>query len=180
MEGPEDTAGLRWVDALARALPQGYRLRARTEADLHFLSQLYASTREEELSVVSWSIEQKAAFLQDQFDKQHTYYLEQYPRAHWLVIEGQVERIGRIYIEQNAREVRLMDVALLPRWRKQGIGSGLMRGFLSHADSLGLPVSLHVEPFNPAIRLYQRLGFTSVEARGYYQYMERAVAAATP
>ena len=160
--------------ALADALPAGYALRPRAPNDLPFLSRLYASTREQELRVVDWSDAQKAAFLQDQFDKQHAHYLQHYPRAQWLVIEHGPSPVGRIYLEQTSREIRLMDVALLPEVRGRGMGTALMHGLLAHADAAGLPVSLHVEPFNPASRLYRRLGFVEREARGYYLFMERA------
>ena len=159
--------------ALARELPAGVALRPREAADLPFLAALYASTREEELRPVDWPPERKQAFLQDQFDKQHQHYLQYYAGARWLVIEHRGERIGRLYAQQTGREIRLMDVALLPPWRNRGLGSALMRGLLAHADAHGLPVTLHVEPFNPALRLYLRLGFRKLESRGYYDFMER-------
>jgi ribosomal protein S18 acetylase RimI-like enzyme len=162
------------VAALAAGLPAGYQLRDRTHEDLPFLCALYASTRQDEMRLVNWPDAQKAAFLQDQFEKQHRHYLEHYPRAIWLVIEREDSPVGRIYLEQTIREIRLMDVALLPANRGQGVGSALMHALLAAADWAGLPVSLHVEPFNPAIRLYRRLGFVELETRGYYQFMERA------
>ena len=36
----------------------------------------------------------------------------------------------------------------------------------------GLPVRIHVEKFNPALRLYRRLGFTEIEDKGIYLFME--------
>ena len=159
-------------------LPEDARLRPRAESDLAFLSQLYASTREEELRPVQWSEAQKLAFLQDQFAKQHAHYLLHYPRAQWHVIEAGGRPIGRFYLEETGSEIRLMDVALLPAWRGRGIGGALMRALLEHADAQGLLVTLHVEPFNPAMRLYTRLGFRPVETRGVYVFMQRAGAGA--
>lgn len=173
MAWPRQIAAASLQPVLAAALPMGYGLRPRSHDDLAFLSRLYASTREDELRVVNWSDAQKAAFLQDQFDKQHAHYLEHYPQAQWLVIEREGAAAGRIYLEQTSREIRLMDVALLPALRGQGVGTALMNALLAHADRAGLPVSLHVEPFNPAMRLYQRLGFVELETRGYYLLMER-------
>ncbi len=171
--GPDEAA---WADlrpSLAAGLPEGFQLRDRTPADLVFLSQLFASTREDEMRLVDWTAPQKAAFLQDQFDKQHRHYLEHYPRAQWLVIEHENTPAGRIYVEQTSREIRLMDLALLPTIRGRGVGTSLMHALLAAADRDGMPVSLHVEPSNPAMRLYRRLGFIEVETRGYYQFMER-------
>jgi len=173
MERPQETAEIDLRPSLAVGLLAGYGLRERMQEDLAFLAQLYASTREDELRVVNWSDAQKAAFLQDQFDKQHLHYLVHYPRAQWLVIERERVPVGRIYLEQTASEIRLMDLALLPAVRGQGVGTALMHALIAHADEAGLTVSLHVEPFNPAMRLYRRLGFAEVETRGYYLFMER-------
>ena len=177
MAGSEEAAAPDLRPALAAGLPAGYQLRERTQGDLGFLAHLYASTRQDEMRLVDWTDAQKAAFLKDQFDKQHRHYLEHYRLAQWLVVEHEGAPAGRIYLEQIIREIRLMDVALLPANRGQGVGSALMRALLAAADRAGLPVSLHVEPFNPAIRLYRRLGFVEIETRGYYQFMERAAAA---
>jgi hypothetical protein len=44
---------------------------------------------------------------------------------------------------------------------------------LAEADEAGLPVVLHVEPANPARRLYERLGFVARAAEGIHLAMER-------
>ena len=173
MPGPETPAARDLVSALGRSLPDDYLLRARTEDDLEFLSVLYASTRAQELSVVPWSEVQKAAFLHDQFQKQHAHYLQHYPRAHWLVIEHRGAPVGRLYVEPGARDMRVMDIALLPEARNKGIGTCLMEALVDQADEAGVTVSLHVEPYNPARQLYRRLGLVDVETRGYYLFMER-------
>lgn len=159
--------------ALARRLAQGVALRPRTDADLAFLAGLYASVREDELRQVDWPAARKEAFLHDQFSKQHAHYLEHYPQAVWLVIECEGVAVGRLYAEQTGAEIRLMEVSLLPQYRNRGIGSALLQALLEHADQAGLPVSLHVEPFNPAYRLYERAGFATLETRGVYCFMQR-------
>ena len=166
-------AGPALAELLQQALPAAYGLRQRSEADLPFLCQLYAQTREEELAPVQWPAQQKEAFLADQFDKQHQHYLQHYPRAQWWMLTCQGAPMGRLYLEQTARELRIMDVSLMPAHRNQGLGTALMRSVLRHADGQRLTASLHVEPFNPALRLYQRLGFVHAETRGVYLFMQR-------
>ena len=161
------------VARLVEALPPGHGLRDRTEADLPFLCRLYAQTRRQELAPVPWTAEQKEDFLGDQFGKQHRHYLQHYPRAQWWVVTCEEAPIGRLYIEQTEAELRIMDVSLLEDRRNQGLGGALMRALLRHTDELGLPATLHVEPFNPALRLYERLGFATVETRGVYLFMRR-------
>ncbi|MBK7470654.1 MAG: GNAT family N-acetyltransferase [Betaproteobacteria bacterium] len=72
-------------------------------------------------------------------------------------------------------EVRLMDITLLPAQRNQGTGMQVVNALLHYADALRRPVSLHVEPFNPAKRMYARMGFVVSETRGLYEFMIRAI-----
>ena len=162
------------AEALARALPAGWRMRDRADSDLPALSQLYASTRWAELQAVDWPDEQKLAFLADQFGKQHSHYLQHYPGALWLVMELEGAVAGRIYLHPSERDIRLMDVALVPQLRRQGVGTKLLQALAAEADATGRTISLHVEPYNPAADLYRRLGYADVETRGYYLFMERA------
>lgn len=173
----DEWVGVDWMRELAQGLPVPCTLRQRSELDLPFLAELYASTREQELRAVGWPPAQQRAFLDDQFSKQHRHYLQHYPRAQWLVICHGSLPAGRLYIEQTRQEIRLMDISLLPAFQNQGIGSTLMDTLLACADRLGLPVTLHVEPFNPALRLYVRLGFEVLETRGVYHFMQRSAPA---
>jgi ribosomal protein S18 acetylase RimI-like enzyme len=161
------------VAGLAQALPAGVTLREETDSDIEFVADLYASTREEELRPVPWPDAQKRAFLRQQFELQRAHYHQHYVGADWLIVLRDAAPIGRLYLKTGPIEMRLMDVALVRAQRGLGIGTALMRGVLRHADELALPVSLHVEPFNPTIRLYERLGFATLETRGIYCYMER-------
>ncbi|MBL1129442.1 MAG: GNAT family N-acetyltransferase [Chloroflexi bacterium] len=73
-----------------------------------------------------------------------------------------------------AKEIRLMDITLLPVYRRQGIGSQIIGDLLRESEQTNCPVTLHVEMINPdAYRLYERLGFTAVNQRGIHIFMER-------
>jgi ribosomal protein S18 acetylase RimI-like enzyme len=39
----------------------------------------------------------------------------------------------------------------------------LLREVMEHGATAGKPVTIHVEAFNPALRLYQRLGFEHID-----------------
>jgi ribosomal protein S18 acetylase RimI-like enzyme len=65
-----------------------------------------------------------------------------------------------------------MDIALLPEHRGAGIGTLAMRNLVNEAAHSQKPVTLQVEPYNPAVRRYQRLGFRLVEQRGVNLFME--------
>ena len=60
----------------------------------------------------------------------------------------------------------------MPEARNQGLGKALLLDLLDEAQAAALPVRIHVEKFNPAMRLYLRLGFKPLEDQGVYQLME--------
>ena len=150
----------------------GLGFREETEADIPFLSSLYASTRLEELTPVPWSDAQKAAFLAQQFSAQRAHYRRHYEGAEWLVVVHHSEAVGRLYIAEWPREIRIVDIALIPQARGQGFGTALLLDLIVEATAAGKIVSIHVERMNPALSLYRRLGFREVEDKGVYLLME--------
>lgn len=154
-------------------LPDAVELRPATSDDREFLLGLYASTRAEELAPVPWTDEHKAAFVESQFDAQAAAYEGAYPDGEFLVVLVDGRAAGRLYLGLLPGELRVVDIALLPEHRGRGIGTALVRAVLRRADRDRLRVTLHVEPWNPAKRLYERLGFETVELRGIYELMRR-------
>jgi GNAT superfamily N-acetyltransferase len=146
-------------------------LRPITPDDEEFLCRVYASTREEELALTDWDAAQKAAFLRMQFAAQHRYYQDNYRQTTFDVILADGEPIGRLYVARWAKETRIVDIALLPDYRNAGIGSGLLHELMTEAAAAGKPVSIHVEQYNPAMRLYLRLGFVPIGEHGVYLLM---------
>jgi ribosomal protein S18 acetylase RimI-like enzyme len=143
-----------------------------TDADLDFLRQVYASTREEELQLTPWSEEEKDQFLQMQFSAQHRHYLDHFGDASFDVILQEDTPIGRLYVDRRDDEIRVVDIALLPEYRGRGIGGQIMHSILDEAQGKNVPVRIHVEHNNPAMHLYARLGFRKVEEVGVYHLMQ--------
>jgi len=91
--------------------------------------------------------------------------------VHVDVIELNGKPAGRLYVERQAEEIRLVDISLLPEYRGRGCGGSLLRTLLSEAGAAGQRVVLHVERHNRAVRLYQRLGFVDAQDVGVYKLM---------
>ncbi len=151
-----------------------------SECDLEFLLRVYASARADEMSRVPWSVAEKEAFLRSQFTLQHEHYHAHYAGARFDVICEGGRDVGRYYVDLTEREIRIMDIALLPEHRGRGIGTRLVQDVLDEARASVRSVSLHVEETNPAKRLYERMGFVDVEDRGVYMLMEWRAAAGEP
>ena len=81
-------------------------LRADTPQDEPFLRLVYAGTRADELALVDWPESQKQAFVDMQFNAQHSFYHEHFADAQFLVIELEEIPIGRLYIRRRPAEIR--------------------------------------------------------------------------
>jgi len=161
-------------------MPAAVILRPQTQADDVFLFELYASTREEETAAFGFNAEQSRQFLRSQFELQTIHYRRHYEGASFDILEVNGQAAGKLYVHRGAREWRVMDIALLPQFRNRGAGTSLLRSLLEDADRTGVPVTIHVEEYNRARRLYERLGFQVKEQQGIYLLLERARRAAPP
>lgn len=159
------------LPTLARASRRGLCFRRIEADDLPFLAELYASTRREELAPLPWSEAEKAVFLQMQFQAQHAHYMQHYPDADWLIVERDGTAIGRLYLETWPSEIRIIDIALTPEVRGDGLGRAMLEDVQALAADQGLAVGIHVEHNNPAMSLYRRLGFTEREDKGVYHLL---------
>lgn len=120
-----------------------------------------------------WDDAQKDAFLRMQFSAQDRWYHDQMPDASYQVVLVDGQPAGRLYVDRRADEIRVVDIALLPEHRGNGLGTALMRALLAEADATAKRVTIHVERFNRARRLYERLGFAEVAEHGVYLLLER-------
>ena len=143
-------------------------LRDATEADSDFLLSVYASTRAEELAATDWDETRKAEFCRMQSEAQDSHYQTHYPDAVLSVILLDGNLAGRLYVDRWTKEIRIMDITLLPHCRGRGVGTEILTNMQTEATATGKFLSIHVERFNPALSLYTRLGFVLTEDKGVY------------
>lgn len=140
------------------------RFRPIQAADEALLYSIYASTRAEEMALVPfWSEDQKTAFLTQQFQAQHHAYQAGYRNREYSVILVDDQPAGRLYLDHRDLEIRIVDITLLPAFQRKGLGEYILRGILDNAANAGKKVTIHVERMNPALHLYERLGFRMVD-----------------
>ena len=151
-------------------------LRRLEDADLPFLKALYRSLREPELALLPPDLVE--TFLDQQFRAQYHHYTTCYDSERYRIVELDGRPVGRLFVARWPEEYRIVDIALLPEFRGGGLGGHLLRALLREADDAGLPVSIHVERHNPALRLYRRLGFELADdGNAVYLLMRRPVGA---
>lgn len=141
--------------------------------DQEFLYTLYASTRLHEIAGFGWPAAQQEMFLRMQFNAQYRSYESAYPQAEHQIVEQDGEPIGRIMVFRGNAFVLLVDIALLAEHRGKGIGGQLLRDFIQQCLRDRVPLRLQVLKANPALRLYERLGFIRTGEDQMYIQMER-------
>ncbi len=151
---------------------KGFSLRPETDADVPFAMRLYASTREDELAQVDWSPEQKSLFLAQQFTAQRHHYKTQMD-CRFALIEQHGVPVGRLYLEPRQTQISIVDIALIPEVRGKGLGQAIIEALIATAATSGRGIGIFVERFNPALRLYRRVGFTEIGETEVYLEMER-------
>lgn len=163
-----------------------YRLRMVTAGDEAWQLAIYASTRADELALAGWPAAQCEAFVRQQHHAQQQHYTRHYPQSvcHLILVpggEGAEAVAGRLWLDARAGRLHILDIALLPAWRGQGLGTRCLQDLAREAEAMGRGLGIQVEIHNPARRLYERLGFVTDGApQGLYQAMVRPLAAARP
>ena len=92
------------------------------------------------------------------------------PLALWLVAEVDGRVAGYIGSQTVPPESDVMNVAVHPDFRRQGIAEALVNGLWSRLEQAGnTSLTLEVRASNfPAIALYEKLGFVQVGRRPNY------------
>ena len=147
-------------------------LRPVTAEDAAFLLQVYKSSRGEDLRELGWDEARIDEFLNLQYEAQHAFDHQDYVQANDQVILSAGERAGRLLVDSRENEIRCVDLALLPEFRNQGLGTLLLRRLQQEAAKARKPLRLQVIRYSRAISLFERLGFVRTSESGTHFQME--------
>ena len=157
----------------ARQEEKAVALRPVEPGDERLLLEVYAGTRADELAQIPWAEAQREAFLRMQLTARDRSYRMYYQGLDDSVILFENRPVGRLLVVRGSEEFRLADIALLPEYRRAGIGTALVKDLMEEAGGRGLPLRLQVEKSNPeARRLYERLGFATTGENDTHIQME--------
>jgi ribosomal protein S18 acetylase RimI-like enzyme len=137
------------------SLPPPLRWREATATDEALLEELFLAGREELRQL-------PGPLLQMQRTIQETGLREIYPRALRLVIERGGDAVGHAIVDIGEKELRLLDVAVLPATRRSGVARAVVAGLQREAAQRRLPMGLMVSRANAAAcALYAAHGFVA-------------------
>ena len=161
---------------------QGHvRWRDATPADRDLMARLDAGLAAHFDLVPDLTPEQRHALVAMQTRAREQAWRATWPDADCQVIEagsrGGTQAIGRLRVNRGASGMRLIEIALLPAQRGQGLGTECLRRLLDEACAAGLDLTLEVSADNPVRHLYQRLGFDVVAEHPPYLRMRKAASA---
>ncbi len=90
---------------------------------------------------------------------QRKFHQENFNPSELQIICHEGRAVGFLAIEDVDEEVKLNEINLMSNFQRLGIGTGIILEILQGAAEKRKPVWLQVLKVNPAIRLYERLGF---------------------
>lgn len=129
--------------------------RAAGAADEPWLRQLFAQLRGLQPALLAACPE----LLEQQWQLQRRVFANHYPEARTEILLLEAAPVGALTWHEGATAIRLLDIGLEERYRGQGLGERLLQELIGQADQQGKALELAVIRHNPALRLYQRLGF---------------------
>ncbi|MBV9241180.1 MAG: GNAT family N-acetyltransferase [Acidobacteria bacterium] len=141
-------------------------LRPVTDEDREFLLEVYAAGREIELSAVPWDEAMKRAFVEHQFTAQDAYYRQEYPSSTHEIVLFDGEPAGRIYLDRSVTEISILDMAVIPQFRRRGIATTLVKRLQDEGQISQRSIRIYLETFNPAISLFIKLSFQESSSDG--------------
>ena len=153
-------------------LPMAMRCRPAGPDDMGFLLDTFAITREHDLGLQGIDPGLREALVDMQFKAQQGHYTQAYPGCKPWVIEQSGRKLGQMWLFLDSRPddpgLRLMDLAVLPAYRHQGVATACLQALLRLTEHLGWPMHLHVLANNPIRHWYERMGFALTHEAGLY------------
>lgn len=142
-----------------------FKIRMATAEDEPLLYRIFADVKGREFAPLGWSPEQLEPLLRMQYRARTLSYAETHPTAvdSILCLQDGVP-VGRHLVERLPNCYRTIDIGVLPEYRNRGVGGWAIRQ-MQHAAALeGAVYRLRVDRANPALHLYERLGFLKASA----------------
>lgn len=136
--------------------------RSFTTDDEPLLIALYTANKAPEFAPLHLSSTQLQPLLEMQYRARAISYQQSYPHAVDMILclpDGQP--VGRHLLARQPDCYHSIDLAILPQFQNRGIGTWALRQVQQIAALESVPLRLHVYKTNPALRLYQRLGFVA-------------------
>lgn len=143
---------------MARTVTPALHIKPAEAADELWQRHLFATLRGFQAAMLAAC----PPLLEQQWRLRQQAFSRDYPGAQTRIIYCANQPIGSVTLHHGTDAWRLLEIGLEPDYRGQGIGKRLLHGMTEFADCQRQTLELAVTRHNPALRLYQRLGFVAV------------------
>lgn len=144
----------------------GIEMRAASPADYEYARSVHhAGMRWIAERLFGWDDAEQAAKFERQFVLSE---------VRIIMVDG--EKVGYLQVTELPDALLLKELHISAPSQNRGIGSVVLRQLFAEAHQLGKPITVSVVKFNPALALYQRLGFKVVgeDVHKFYLHRESA------
>lgn len=143
-------------------------------ADEPFLRALGGAVVAERLGQVGLNPEELLTIQEIQFIARRRDRAAQYPGADEELIMLDGRPVGAMLVDRARERILLIDLALMPAARQQGIGTTILTALAEEAARLEVPLRARTQSTNArARRLYARAGFHELDDDGLNVSLER-------
>jgi GNAT superfamily N-acetyltransferase len=150
------------VKPLGALAKPSWELRSVTEGDYDFLYALHEQTMRPYVAA-TWGW--------DDHDQRQRFGSSFFPeRLEVITLDG--KDVGVLACERGADATFVSLIELAPAWHGRGLGTRILAQILCETRRRGVPVRLRVLKVNPALRLYERLGFVHVGDTATHHMLE--------
>lgn len=89
-----------------------------------------------------------------------------------IIVTGRQD-VGYVQVAAEPDALLLKELHVAAPFQKRGIGTEVLRRLFTEAAQMGKPMTVGVVIFNPALTLYERLGFRIVRKDAHKFYLRR-------
>jgi ribosomal protein S18 acetylase RimI-like enzyme len=155
-----------------RELAMNVTSRPLTNEDEPFVRGLIFAIAGAELGAAAWPEALRDSLLDMQYRARKQSLQQNFPSAEQEILLLDTEPAGWSVIDRSEDAIQLIDIAVATEMRGRGVATWRIRQLQAEAESAGRRLRLSVVVTNPAIELYQRLGFRRTGGDAVRHHME--------
>ncbi|HEY4434261.1 MAG TPA: GNAT family N-acetyltransferase, partial [Candidatus Cybelea sp.] len=104
---------------------------------------------------------------------EHARFAQHYRAAQTTIVVVEGEDTGWLTVDRGSGAITVEQIYITAKWRNRGLGTQLLSGLIAEAAAAGVALRLSTAKINPALRLYERLGFRAIAESEHKVFLER-------
>jgi len=144
------------------------QIRKFSDSEINYKKQLFVENKISKLNAEHWSDDLKIQITNMQYMAQENHINSYFPDATDSIILWDQKKVGRLVFEKSDKLLHVIDIIIGKKFQNKGLGTEILTKLISENES----VSLNVDMDNPALRLYNKLGFKIIKQRNHQYFMK--------